>query len=774
MKQTGTGSSKVKKSTIQSSIKLFEPPLWGILAFFALITLIFFSGQIFGSSYFWEDFVEYVYPVQTYAAREFSHFAIPHWNPYIFFGMPFIADLQVGFFYPLNRVLSMFVDQYGHLSVKALELLIILHFFIALVNMYFLAKYWKISTWGSALAAVSYSFSMIMVLHVIHPMMVYHFAWFPLVLFLFAKATDTRNIKLGIASGLVLGMTMLSGHPQATLYIAFLLGLYFIWIIIREIRSKTFSNKSLPFVIAGVLPFVIAVALFLIQYLPSQELATMSKRAEMTYEKSAEGSLEFKQAFTAVVPKLFGYINGPGEKDPTVPFTLMGSDGNRTPYFYYWETGFYFGIAALILGIFGAIIGIKKNVPAFLVLISIFGFLYALGSNGFLHGIFYNLPFFNQFRNPARMMYYAVFGFSLLSGFGFDYLINNTDGKALLKFIASAGLILLFAIICTSGAFNSSELPPAAASEISGFGIGAIFFAAIIAIIGFLLIKGRMRADIAGIVIVLLAFTDLYMAGAGFNKSTQNPLEKFSLPANMLSAFKPNPPDSIFRINSRSYNPSYMALSRNQGMVDGIMMTEGYNPLVLQRAQPPFTNNNKLYDVMNVKYRIAFDPQTRRPGFVQSLSMFNRAWLVYNYKVMDSAETYAFIKSDSAELDKTAILEKLPSIAIPQKIDGSLAGTVKITEYTADRIEFEVNSPENSILCVSEVWYPAWKATVNGNPSEILRADYSLRAVAVPKGKSTVVMEYKSSPYRTGAWVSFITLILCIIGLVLLPKQSKN
>jgi len=77
---------------------------------FIITTAVFFNSQLFGDKYFWEDFVEYVYPVQTFAAKESAQGKIPFWNPYIFNGMPFVADLQVGFFYPLHRLLNFAIE----------------------------------------------------------------------------------------------------------------------------------------------------------------------------------------------------------------------------------------------------------------------------------------------------------------------------------------------------------------------------------------------------------------------------------------------------------------------------------------------------------------------------------------------------------------------------------------------------------------------------------------------------------------------------------------
>ena len=181
MAQQKTSSKKTPRSTpaissTPSNPASFRIPLWAALGVFAVATLVFFRAQVFGDAYFWEDFTEYVYPAQSFAAQFLRSGEIPFWNPYSFSGMPFLADVAVGFFYPPNMLLALFVEN-GKLSVFALESLIIAHFVLAQCTMFLLMRSLKVSDAGSLIASVSYGFSGIMVHHVFHPMMVAHFAW---------------------------------------------------------------------------------------------------------------------------------------------------------------------------------------------------------------------------------------------------------------------------------------------------------------------------------------------------------------------------------------------------------------------------------------------------------------------------------------------------------------------------------------------------------------------------------------------------------------------
>src|SRR5690606_28874926 len=130
--------------------------------------------------------------------------------------------------------------------------IIIIHFIISQINTYILAKSLGISKEASIFSAISYSFSMILVVHVIHPMMLYHLAWFPLIFHFFRKGILDLNYKYSVISGLIFGFTMLSGHPQMTLYIAFFLFLYAIYTLIFERSNLIYKiiTATLPIIIA--------------------------------------------------------------------------------------------------------------------------------------------------------------------------------------------------------------------------------------------------------------------------------------------------------------------------------------------------------------------------------------------------------------------------------------------------------------------------------------------------------------------------------------------
>ncbi len=764
-----------KKSIILSELKAL--PWWIISIIFAVTTCIFFWDQLFGNSYFWEDFVEYVFPVQTFAAREFGESGIPFWNPYTFLGMPFFADLQVGFLYPLNRLLSLFVTDAGRLPIEAVQFITILHFFIAQIAMYYFARYFKISSWGAIISAISYSFSMIMVCHVIHPMMINHLAWFPLVVMLFLKGIETGNMRWTIWSGLILGISLLAGHPQTALYEGLFLAIMFLWFFIANIKSKQLNGGNIiKMLIAGIAPVIIAAGIFSVQYLPSQVLADNSQREEITYEKSTEGSLQFKQITTSVVPNIFGQVNGDPTKKTT--FYLQFRDTNQMHF--YWETAYYFGIAALILGLFAMTYMIKTRIGGFLVLIAVFGFFYALGENFLLFNIFSNIPLFGNFRNPGRIMFFTVIAFSILSGFGFDLLWKNLKSTIALKRLIIVSFIpFLIAILTIAGALPSAfEAPEVISSAIEGYGIIAIFFILTSFALAFAINKNYLSPMAGAVALALLIFIDLNISGGDFNKSPNDPEDVYALNTQTRQVLKPDPPDDIFRVSMRIYRPSFMAMNRNQGMMDEIMLIEGYNPLILKNVLPPAPeidpdrSRRQVHDLYNVKYDIELNPQQSGYSFVQHQSYYPRAWLVQDKRVMTPEEIIKAMQAEYYDYSSIVFLDKEPEFI--GKSGNAKTSSVKCLDYQNNSLKYSVSAEANSILIFSEIFYPEWAAYIDDEKTEIIRANHSFRAVAIPKGNHTIEMKYESPAFNTGLIISLVFLIGSITGIILLkPKNAQ-
>lgn len=772
------------KSNVNFNIKI---PKVIIVLFFLFITAVFFWDIIAGNAFFWEDFIEYVYPVQTFAANSSE---IPFWNPFVFGGMPFLADIQVGFFYPLNRIFDLFVTSNHDLPLSIIQLITILHFFIALCSTYALMRSFKVSDIGSIISAISYAFSFNLVLQVIHPMLLAHLAWFPLVIMFLYKAVVKANLQAGILGGLIFGMSILSGHPQILLYEGLFLAIFALYHFIVNIKGNNDENSSNSIgriaksLIYGLLVFIIAVGIFQIQYQHTNELSKYSLRTEMTYEKASEGSLDVKQIFTALVPKMFGYEAG--GKRSELQFQLPTCDANgksiTAPYYYYWETGFYFGLAAIILGLYGFLsIPISSNKHKLLFIItSIFGFIFALGSNGFIFGLFHELPLFENFRFPSRMMFFVTISFAVMTGFGFDRLTSvEKTKKELIKILGVLGIVLIAVLLVLSGSFISSNMQ-GNTSVVSDFATTALILILIIGAVIFIQYNkqdNKTLSYITGIGLIIITFLDLYIAGHDFNLASEDGSKRYAINEQQKKFFTPNK-NNLFRVSMRNKDYGIIAMQRNIGMTSNIMLVEGYNPLVLNRYELPLKTREERNKLWNTKYEVTVDTTHKQVYFRDRAAendFLPRAWMVSNFEIVDSNNIENYMLNRNIDYKEIVLLEKDINYTPTFNFDNNYK--IDFVKYSNNNIQLTTHSNTGGILVLSEVFYPAWKAKIDGIETEIYRADYNFRAIKVPAGQHSIEMQYSSTAYANGRLITLITLIISLFGLIfasLSNKKKKN
>ena len=82
-----------------------------------------------------------------------------------------------------------------------------------------------------------------------------------------------------------------------------------------------------------------------------------------------------------------------------------------------------------------------------------------------------------------------------------------------------------------------------------------------------------------------------------------------------------------------------------------------------------------------------------------------------------------------------------------------------------------MDSPSNAILVVADNWYPAWKATVDGIETPVLRAYHTLRAVPVGPGRHDVVMWYDAGTLRNGMLISIFGMLV-LVGVIVVSIVS--
>ena len=269
-------------------------------------------------------------------------------------------------------------------------------------------------------------------------MVVYHLALFPLILLHFHRGIFEGKIKNTLYAGLLLALALISGHPQTSAYVLLFLAGYTVWMGVGSIKNKELTGSAIGgFALRALLPVLMAFALTAVQFIPAQELAGLSERTKITYEKTPEnpklyasdGSMRLGQIYSAAVANLYGKVSQTDQKQNN--FYLPNVSDTGTDQHYYWDTAFYFGLAALCLGLFGLSMQWRTRFGAFILTMIVFAILYGLGANGFLHRLLFGIPVFGSFRNPGRIMFYMSFGLCLFAGIGFDILWQTAKNSKL-------------------------------------------------------------------------------------------------------------------------------------------------------------------------------------------------------------------------------------------------------------------------------------------------------------------------------------------------------
>jgi uncharacterized membrane protein YfhO len=99
--------------------------------------------------------------------------------------------------------------------------------------------------------------------------------------------------------------------------------------------------------------------------------------------------------------------------------------------------------------------------------------------------------------------------------------------------------------------------------------------------------------------------------------------------------------------------------------------------------------------------------------------------------------------------------------------------SASIREYTPNRVAVAAHAESPGYLVLTDVWFPGWECTVDGQPARIYRANFLFRAVAIPAGEHDIEFIFSPSSYRWGQRISVAALI-AVLGLSFLFRYRKK
>jgi hypothetical protein len=736
---------------------------WICLSLLVIFWVIFFRQLLTGSAFLFDDFIEQYYPGKLMASVSLKSGIFPFWNPFVFSGMPFFADLQIAVLYPFNLLLTLFTNG-DKLSPLPIQFTIVLHYLLCSVFTFYLGKQFKLSNIFSVLFALLFTYSSYMIIHIIHMPLIEAAVWFPLILLLWLKFTETKKYFYAISAGIIMTVCILAGYPQVPFFNYFFIAIFAAVTVYRKYMEK--DTGDIKHIAAGFLIFLILpFGLTAFQLLPTNEFVSLSNRASFDYDFAKQGSLHPYELITVIMPKYFGVWSG-NEKITDLQYWSKHSEG---PWMFSISNIFISAlILVLIIPAVRYLIKEKKNPyqTYFLLGISVFSVLFSFGGYFFFHKLLFDfVPLFNRFRNPAHILYLLSFSVILLSMLGTNGIIKDKKLKDYFSSRYLAGIAIVFAfigILFYAGVFAPQTAKGQGGEAILSW-IKSQYAVFIVFIFGFtfllyLLKNLKISFQSFSVLIALLLCTEFYYIWFDQNNGTRNPEQAYTQNSATVNKLKEEMKNEHFRVNMREGRN--MLFQRNQGFIDRIEFIEGYGALLLKRFIPVNKPepSSQTHDLMNIKYKINVDPVKKTMQLLPNPGYLPRARMFYDVKLFNNEdEVKKYMESPEFDYRKTIAIEKdklgteIPVLKDTLNIPAS---NVKISEYTLSNIQIDVETPANGFLFLSEVYYPAWKAYIDGKETEIFKTDYCLRSVYLTQGKHEVEFKYESDTFNTGLIIS--------------------
>ena len=704
-----------------------------------------------------------------FAASSIQRGQLPLWNPYLFSGLSFVANPQPALFYPptwLALVMPV---------TRALGWIAIVHLWLAGVGMYAWLRSEGASATGALLGAATFTFSgyFFVRMYAGHLGVITTGAWLPLILWSYRRAVERRSWKLAVLGGLPVGLSILAGHTASFIYVALGLVVYVAFCAWARWRKERAARTILyPFGWASVMVLV-GLALAAVQLLPMAELATRSTRqAAPSYDFAARFSWPPGYLLTLLVPDFFG--------EPA--HTGYWGDG------IYDEFIFYVGVLPLLLALLG--LRLRHRLVPFLATLGLGALLLAFGEYGNLHPLFYRfVPLFRIAQAPARAGFLFTLAAAALAGLAVTAFQSSTreERTRLLEplrgplVLAVAGGALVLVVVDFVAFAWGREANPAAGRLWHQANRTALFLFLFLLSARVLVSCRNAVRPRAGLWLLALGLVvlDLWTFGSTIvtvvdvQESAYWRIVAQAVPALDLPL---PPPTGEGRTDFQAARVLPWGLNnfdQNGGMEFGLRSVFGYDPLLLQRYEEFITSQPdpraRTYDLLNASYLVTTAPQefSDEPDAPRLLleqsgvyvyerpTALPRVWVAPQIKLVDSAAMLERIHAPDFDPRSTALVE----LALEcEGADGDASGEAEIVRYEGNRIEAQTRGG-GGLLIFSEVYYPGWHATLDGNPARLVRADYLLRALCVPSGEHQVVLVYDPPLLIVGLAVTSLALI---------------
>jgi hypothetical protein len=753
-------------SSDNPAVKFFTPARFGV--FLALLVFAEFPRVVLGlDSFVARDFGFFVYPLAHFQRECFWHGEIPFWNPYNNCGVPFLAQWNTMPLYPPSLLYLLFPLNW------ALSFFSLVHLWWAGLGMYFLARRWTKNDFAAAFAGTVFSFNGFTLNLIMWPSHIATFSWMPWVI-LCAEAAWREGGRKTIIAAMVGALQMLAGGPE-TIFLTWLIASAF-WL--QQIIAGESPRPRMIWRFPVLVLFVIGLSAA--QLFPFLDLVAHAQResgyTDLRWSMPASGLANF------LVPMAFG---------STVLEGIFFQQGQ------YWTSSYYLGVGTVWLVLLAVFLVVKRDSVAakpkikLLLLISVIGLLCALGGNTpfypFIRKIIPQLGFITY---PIKFVTVVVFAAPLLAA---SALANIQLLKK--SFFPTGGLLLLAVGIVTWLATAAGPFPGAAHAVL----LNGLSRAGFLILTGAVLWRWKNPGHpvagrgflFLGTGLLVVVWLDVFTHEPVQNPTVSSTIFTQNLARDYLK-MDPQPelggaramlsPQAALGLTTSAANDAgtnflakRIGYCANANLLDGVPKVDGFFSLTPREFDNLLglvysaTNGNwsRLEDFLGVaqttsatnllawQQRETFQPLVTAGQMPVFLDDTNTLW--------------AFGRND---FDGGKIVFLPPDEKSFVTVTNQTSVKIGMAKFGYNGVEIVADANEPSLVVVAQTYYHDWRASIDGQPAKLLRANTAFQAVQMPAGKHSIHLFYHDLAFEAGALISGFGWIGSVSALLVLRRRN--
>lgn len=797
-------------------VKDILPHLIAIFSFW-LVTVIFYQPMVFeGREIRQNDVLQGIgggQEVKEYR-EETGEEAL--WTNSMFAGMPAYM-ISVSWSDPLVRVTQK-IFTLGMKSHAGISLMAMITFYLMLVI-------FGVSPWVAIAGGLAFSLNSFNILSIEagHIWKMRAIAYMPLLvggIHLIFKSSKTLLWGF-VVTALAMALQLGANHLQITYYLGFFVAIMGIGLLIRGIQEKNYP-LFIKQILVAVLAVGIGVGANLGRLWSSYEYSEYSTRgpANLSQEgtNNAENGLKRDYVFdwsqgvaeslTLLIPNYYGgATTTPQDPDSEVGNELrtrgvppqQANEFLRAVPTYrgdqpYTGGAIYVGAIVCFLFILGLII-LPGKTKWWLLGVTLFGLMMAWGRNfpALNFWLYDHFPMYNKFRAVSMALVIPMLSMPLMGFLAVDRLLKMDKKASTKPLLIAGGVSLLLIIIAVIGAshrgpmdarFSDEQawllraIQATRASMIKADALRSALFILLALGLLYAFVQEKVSKKLIGPLLILVLTLDMTLIDKRYiNEETfvRNPRSQWlsanaadqSIQAEGQLHYRvlnlQNPWNEARTSSQHSSLGGYHGakLKRYAELIDRVLGQQAQQVIAnLQSGIGDYTSLGAI-NMLNTQY---FMFGTEAGAVRKNPNAFGNAWFVDTILPVSSAdeemESLGRLRSDSVAIIDLASngLETAPKTG---------TGSISLEGYQPNKLTYAVNSASGGLALFSEIHYPkGWKAYVDGEEVDILRANYLLRAIEVPANAQKIEMVFSPKVYTLGNKVTLISNIIIGLGML--------